>query len=61
MWKSFLDGIASDGGNILILFVIIVTVGVFLKMGIPDLHDQFIFALGALIGILKGHLTKGDK
>jgi hypothetical protein len=57
-WKEFLDGIATDGGNIFILFFIIIAIGVFIRLGITDLHDQLIFALGALIGILKGNLTK---
>lgn len=57
-WREFLEGIASDGGNIFILFVVIIAIAIFTRLGIPDLHDQLIFALGALIGILKGNLTK---
>jgi len=58
MWKNFLDGIASDGGNLTLLFLIIIVIGIFQKLGLSDLHDQFIFALGAFIGILRGNLTK---
>ena len=60
MWKNFLDGVASDGGNIFILMILTLTIGVFMKCGIPELHDQFIFTLGALVGILKGNLTKSN-
>lgn len=57
MWNKFLDGLSTDGGNIFVLLFLIILIGVFVQLKFPNSTEQLYFAIGALIGILKGNLT----
>ena len=54
MWEKFLNGLASEGGNIFVLFFLILIVGSFVILKFNGATDQLYFVLGALVGILKG-------
>lgn len=56
-WKIFLDGIASEGGNIMVLLWLVIICGVFVILKFDGATEQLYFVLGALVGILKGRVT----
>ena len=61
MWEKFLNGLASEGGNIFVLFFLILIVGSFVILKFNGATDQLYFVLGALVGILKGKNSNNGK
>lgn len=51
-WRKFLNGLASEGGNILVLFFLILVMVGLLMAGIPDALRFLDISVGALIGLL---------
>ena len=51
MWTTFLEGLASPGGNILVLLVLVLVI-FFLKPHNADSYVQIV--LGALVAMLTG-------
>lgn len=61
-WEKFLASLATDGGNIVVLLIIIVMLAVFEVLKFPDARQQLYFVIGALVGVLRGKLIgKEDK
>jgi hypothetical protein len=56
-WQIFLNGIASEGGNIVVLFCLLVLVGCFVILKFDGATEQLYFVLGALVGVLKGRIS----
>ena len=59
-WQVFLDGLASEGGNILILFFLVIVTATFVFLNFDGAEGQLYFVLGALVGILKGKITQKE-
>jgi len=58
-WFDFLKSLESEGGSILILFVLVMLFSAFVKMEFfKDAESQLYFILGALVSLLKGNNNK---
>lgn len=59
-WKQFLNGLASEGGNLLILIFLIVlmcTLGLF---GYGDAFHQAELVIAAILGYIRGNKEKQE-
>ena len=58
-WFDFLKSLETEGGSIVILFVLVIMFSAFVKMEFfKDAESQLYFILGALVSLLKGNNNK---
>lgn len=55
--KNLIEALSTEGGNILVLFLLIFVLGGFVMLNFEKATDQLYFVIGALVGILKGNLS----
>ena len=60
-WFEILtDNLSTEGGNIFVLFLLIILIGVFVILKFEHATEQLYFVLGALTGILKGRFANKE-
>lgn len=59
-WVKFLKSLASEGGSIIVLVLLIPIVAWLKHLGFKDADSQVIFVLGALVGLLKGRAEQNN-
>mgnify|MGYP003352430546 CR=1 FL=1 len=57
---DFTDSLSTEGGNIFVLFLLIILIGVFVILKFEHATEQLYFVLGALTGILKGRFANKE-
>jgi len=60
MWEKFLNGLASEGGNILVLLILVLILGLFVGLKYPDADKYLYIVVGALLQAMRG-LTNPPK
>lgn len=56
-YRSFLDGLASEGGNILVLLVLVIIMMACIYLNIAGSVEQLYLVIGALLATIKGNIT----
>ena len=57
LFRSFLDGLASEGGNILVLLVLVIIMMACIYLGVAGSTEQLYLVIGALLATIKGNIT----
>lgn len=58
MWEKFLEGLSSEGGNIFILLILVVIMGVYVQLRYPDADKYLYIVVGALLQAMRGISSK---
>lgn len=59
-WQEFLNGLASEGGNLLILVFLIITMCVLGAFNYGDAFHQAELIIAALLGFIRGNKEKKE-
>jgi len=54
-WNQFLNGLASEGGNLLILIFLIISLCILGAFGYGDAFHQVELIVAALLGFIRGN------